>query len=71
MNKIIQWIINRLTKKSIPILWIELKGDIKDKCSFKIHSNPTLKDDLYTKKYIEDLCKYLRERSGLTNEDFR
>lgn len=71
INRIVQHIINKLTKKSIPILWIELKGDIKKEGSFEIHSNPIIRDDLYAKKYIEGLCKYLREESGFTNEDFK
>ena len=71
INKIVQHIINKLTKKSIPILWIELKGDIKKDNSFEVHIHPTLRDNLYVKKYLEDLCNYLRKGSGLSNKDFK
>ena len=70
MKNLIQWAIHRLKNKSIPILWIELKGDIKEDNSFDVHIHPTLRDDIYVKKYLEDLCKYLRKDSGLSNKDF-
>ena len=70
MKNLIQWAIHRLTNKSIPILWIELKGGIKEDNSFEAHIHPTLRDDLYVNKYLEDLCNYLRKGSGLSNNDF-
>ena len=70
MKNLIKWAIHRLTNKSIPILWIELKGDIKEDNSFEAHIHPTLRDDIYVKKYLEDLCKYLRKSGGLSNKDF-
>lgn len=70
MKNLIQWAIHRLTNKSIPILWIELKGNMEEDNSFEAHIHPTLRDDIYVKKYLEDLCNYLRKGSGLSNKDF-
>ena len=68
--RLIKWVMHRLTNKSIPILWVELKGDIKEGNSFEVHIHPILRDDIYVKKYLEDLCNYLRKGSGFSNKDF-
>ena len=51
-----KWVIHRLTNKSIPILWIELKGDIKEDNSFEAHIHPTLRDDIYMLRSIQKIC---------------
>lgn len=52
VNDLIKWVIHRLVNKSIPILWIELRGDIKEDNSFEAHIHPTLRDDIYMLRSI-------------------
>ena len=67
----IQWLINIFTRKSIPLLWITLNDDIKNKGSFTINVNPAIRNNKYVVDYLNQVCEYLREESGLTNEDFK